>query len=98
LKNLFRNHRSLPVVLTAGCYCAQQRLKAFPICCSYGIAEAMPDTNPAFLSNLPRGKSFFSVSICAPQMVSAESLAFGRGITRKVQRFGGNRNIVGARR
>jgi hypothetical protein len=33
-----------------------------------------------------------------PQMVSAEFLAFGRGITRKLQGFGGNRNIFGARR
>ena len=32
------------------------------------------------------------------RMVSAESLAFGRGITRKLQGFGGNRNNFAARR
>jgi hypothetical protein len=44
------------------------------------------------------GEIFSDSSFELPQMVSAEFLAFGRGITRKLQGFGGNRNIFAARR
>jgi hypothetical protein len=45
------------------------------------------------------GERYFSdSSFELPQMASAEFLAFGRGITRKLQGFGGNRNIFAARR
>jgi hypothetical protein len=46
-----------------------------------------------------QGRNSFSIHLFAlPQMAFAESLAFGRGVTRKLQGFGGNRNIPGARR
>jgi hypothetical protein len=45
-----------------------------------------------------RGGTAFQCLFELSRMVSAESLAFGRGITRKLQGFGGNRNIFAARR
>jgi hypothetical protein len=45
-----------------------------------------------------RGGKAFQILFELSRMVPAESLAFGRGITRKLQGFGGNRNIFAARR
>ncbi len=51
------------------------------------------------MTNFIGEESFFKfVYLDLLQMTSAESLAFGRGITRKLQGFGRNRNIFVARR